>query len=92
MRHYGITNANINTAAGQAGLVVDNHVNVDQMAGFFARLATVTGTTYQVNLDIINMLNLQPISSHRIVNGVTVINIGFFVNPRDRQGHFVPST
>jgi hypothetical protein len=92
LRHYGISNANIITAAGQAGLAVDHHVNVDQMAGFFARLATVTGTTYRVNLDIINMMNLQPISSHRIVNGVTVINIGLFANPQDGLGHFVPST
>lgn len=91
LRHYGIDNVAMATAAATAGLTVDQHVNADSIGAFFTALSGITGETYRVNLDMINLFNLQPLGGHVIGVGAIAINIGFFIDPRTHLGHYVPN-
>lgn len=90
LRHYRIAEADIITAAGNAGLTVNKHVLEEAIPAFFTALAAATGQTYHVNLDMINILTLKPAGSRKLSDGAIAINIGFFVNLDDGQGHYVP--
>jgi hypothetical protein len=87
---YGIGEEHIVAAAADAHLVVNTHVMLDQMENYFNHLAHYTGVTYTVYVDGFDIFSLKSLGTKTIGEGVNEIYIGFFINPRDGQGHYVP--